>query len=522
MKLGTCLRHLRTQDAMSEEYRIALAYSNIQRTYSILPFVSGVIACEDDFLELEKRGLPKKQTLMHRKDSLYWLQDTFDNISQYLTYHLVVPLKHGWSVKDLEEQYVKILNILRSVHLRVIAGHIKSITIRASGSYDTLSKRWRVMPFDSDFLDHLYKFSPNYKIIEKGTDRLFEIAKILSRLEYERRRSLGREYITSRIQQEPLAHVQIIKIRWDSPPLDEYNNGIVGPPALIIRKPEPPYVQHMYLAKGTNISFTPLAKFCRGSQTGQLTLPCHYSTDANPFGLPLVGSSDEQCNKCRKLSEYSICLYRKPLCNGYEVKCGNTEFAGNVCCGLYALYVIRLGKDLKVGTAILSNVVGRLLEQGAGDALVIYPLEGIMAAYTLEKTVKDYLTNSASDLSSYGIENVYRRAPPKEEIVHGFLKNWDRTDERLLGVLRSKISEIHTQIDGICIDLSQAECKICKLLGNYVKPFGSDLDFGLEPKSLFKHTSGLISGYRGSFLFLSSGEIVDLNCLRGFVVRGSI
>jgi hypothetical protein len=506
---------------MSEEYRIALAYSNIQREYSISPFISGVIAHEDDFLELEKRDLPKKQTLMHRKDSLSWLQNTFDDVSQYLTYHLVVPLKYGWSVKDLEDQYTKILNILRYVHLRVIVGRIKSITIRVFGSYDKVSKRWHAVPFHDDFLNHLYDFSANCRIIEKGTDRLLEIAKILSRLEYERKRFFGEDYVTSRIRREPLAYLQIVKIRWDSPPIHEYDDGIVGLPALIIRKLDPPSIQHIYLTKGMHLSFTPLAKFCRGSQSGQIAVPCQYSDDINPFGLPLIGSSSEQCNKCQKLSEYSICLYRKPLCNGYEVKCGNKVFAGNICCGLFALYVIRLGNDLKVGTAILSNVLGRLLEQGAGYALVFYPLESIMAAHALEKVVKERLADSMQSLNGFGVENVYRRAPPKQEVLNDFLQNWHRSDEKLLEMARSEISMVHTQIDGLDMDLSQTEHKICKLQDNYIKPVTMNF-IDLKSTPFFQSIEGSIAGYRGSYLFLDSEEIVDLDRLQGFVVKGSL
>lgn len=442
-------------------------------------------------------------------------------MSQYLTYHLVVPLKYGWSVEDLENQYTKILNILRYVHLRVIIGRIKCITIRVFGSYDTVSKRWHALPFHDDFLNHLHSFSPNCKIIEKGADRLLEIAKILSRLEYERKRSLGKDYITSKIRHEPLAHLQIIKIRWDSPPIHEYDNGIVGLPALVIRKPEPPSIQHIYLTKGTYLSFSPLAKFCKGSQSGQIAVPCQYSDGANPFGLPLIGSSSEQCNKCRRLSEYSICLYRKPLCNGYEVKCGNKVFAGNICCGLFALYVIRLGKDLKVGTAILSNVLGRLLEQGAGDGLVFYPLESIMAAHVLEKVVKERLANSMESLKGFGVENVYRRTPPKQEVLNDFLQNWHRSDEKLLEMARSEISEVHTQIDGLHMDLSQTEHKICKLRDNYIKPVSMGF---VDSKStpFFQSIKGSIAGYRGSYLFLDSKKIVDLDRLQGVVVKGSL
>jgi len=506
---------------MSDEYRIALAYSNIQRKYSIPTLISGVTVHEDDFLELEKRDLPKKKTLIQRKDSLYWLQDTFDDVSQYITCHLVVQLKDGSSLKDFQENYIKVLNILRSSHLRVIAGHIKFIIIRAVEAYDKETRVWRSVDFDQDFINKVSKFSPNL-IVERGYERLLEVARILARLEYERLRSFGKEYITSKIEREPSEYLQIIKVRWDSPPIDEYFDEVVGPPALVIRSSNPSSIHHIYPTLGTKLSFSPLTKFCRGGQNGRQVLPCEYCTENNPFGLPLIGSSAEQCHKCRKLFEYSICLYRKPLCNGYEVKCGNKEFAGNICCGLFALYVIRFGTDLKVGTAILSNVVGRLLEQGAGFALVVYPLEGIMTAHILEKVIKNHLAINMQDFRHFKIENVYRRAPPKEARVRDVLQDWDRNDKELLDLVGSKVSEIRTSIDGLEIDLSRAEHKICRFVKNYVPPTRRLYAFYLKPKQLYEPINGSIVGYRGSFLFLNSGKVVDIKGLQGFVVRGSM
>lgn len=507
---------------MPDEYRIALAYSNIQRGFSVPSFISGVIAHEDDHLELEKRNLPRKRLLMHRKYSLSSLQDTFDDVAHYLTYHLVLPLNVRWSTKDFEDRYIKILNILRHIHLRVISGHVRSISIRALGAYDAANKKWHTVAFTEDFIDNVSKFSPKYEIVEEKGDRLFEVARILARLEYERNRTFGNEYVMSRVEKEPSAYFQIIKVKYDSPQISEYNSDRVGSPALVIRTSQQPMIRHVYLDKGTKLSFDPLAKFCRGGQNGRQPRPCQYSDVGNPFGLPLIGSSDEQCNKCRNLSEYSICLYRKPLCNGYQVKCGNVEFAGNICCGLYALYVIRLGGDLKVGTAILSNVVGRLLEQGASYALVVYPLESIIVAHTLEKIIRDNLENDMAKLNKLGVKSVYRRAPPKKEIVRNFLQDWYRNDEELLRFVLSRISQASAQIDGLKIDLSQAEHKICRLLDNYIKPYGKKLDTDLRSRRFFGSVNGSVVGYRGSILFLNSGKIVDLDQLQGFVVRGSL
>ena len=73
---------------MSEEYRIALAYSNIQRTYSILPFVSGVIADEESQGKIPSKG--NRKNTSHKKFHATHVKDSKKNLVQK-------ELKFSWS-----------------------------------------------------------------------------------------------------------------------------------------------------------------------------------------------------------------------------------------------------------------------------------------------------------------------------------------------------------------------------------------------------------------------------------------
>ncbi|MGA2238081.1 MAG: DUF2797 domain-containing protein [Candidatus Bathyarchaeia archaeon] len=504
---------------MGDEYRIAIAYSNIQGRYSVPTTIAGVICHEDDFVELEKRDLPDKDALIRHKDSLASLQTAFDDLAQYLTFHLVIRAEGRPGLREMEDEYRKILNILRSSHLSVITGHIKSITLRAFSSYDKSSRKWHSVEFEGGFLERLSKFSTNYRVLDADYERLLEVAKILASLEYQRLRSFGEPYVTSIIEKNPEEFFQIIRMRWASPPVDEYSGGAVGSPAIVVRDSST-RIRHLYLTLLTKISIMPIAKFCTGSQSGYEVLACKYIKPKNPFGLPLIGSSAEQCHRCRKLFEYSICLYQKPLCNGFQARCGNREFAGNVCCGLFALYVTRFGHDLKVGTAVLSNVIGRVFEQGPGFAYVTYPIEGILTANLLEKTVKDYLAQRIHRYSSFGIANAYRRSPQTIARTRDFLENWYRDDGRLFELVASDLSNLRTSVDGVQIDFAQAEHRICSFLDSYVRPPKELGNQYLSPTHSSRRLEGPVLGYRGSLLFLGSGIVVDIKKLHGFVVRG--
>jgi len=99
---------------MSGEYNIALAYSNIQGKFKLPTVVSGIVTDEECYEELVKRDLPSKKLLLRRKNSLYNLQTTFDDVSDYLTEYETdrVARSQNWQ-EEIESSYLKLLAILR-------------------------------------------------------------------------------------------------------------------------------------------------------------------------------------------------------------------------------------------------------------------------------------------------------------------------------------------------------------------------------------------------------------------------
>jgi len=505
---------------LCDRYHVALAYSNIQGKFRLPAVVSGIITDEDDIDELEKRRLPSKKLLVRRKDSLYNLQTTFDDVSEYLTEYETDRVTITQNLqRDIESSYLKLLAILRKSHLRVITGKIESVSIRCLEDPMT----WDSVNFSDNFLRQINMYSPNIKICDKTShDRLLEIARILATLEFQRLRSVKEEFITIVIVREKQHLFQILKFAWHSPPIDEYSNYDVGAPAIVVRKPESPYLDFVYIRPKMKLSITPIAKFCRGSQEGKQIAACRKHTGFNPFGQHLLGSSSEQCWGCRKGHEYSLCIYRKPLCNGYDILCGRPDFAGNFCCGLFALYVTRFTDELKVGTAFLPNVVGRLLEQGANSALVIHPVNGVMNAYVMEKSVKQYLQERIDLFSPFGIKRVFRRAPPSEKKLSDFLLEWSRNDKPIMEKIGEVVAGMTLKMGNLGVSLAQSERNVCSFLRNYLMPPRKLYKEYEKPRPLFHSANGFVVGIRGSFLFLSSGDILDLKELQGYVVKGGV
>ncbi len=511
----------------SEDYRVALTYSNIQ-SKTLPSIVSGVVSFEDNFQELRDRDLPRKRTLTRRTNSLFAMQTTFDDLSPYLAAHEIAIVKRGPDAfEEIEKAYLKILRILTKTQLWLLLGRTRYVILTSLSSYDRTTKKWSYeRAFSNEFLREVEEvIGSREKIVFadwSNRDRLLEVARILARLEYERLRSLEGGYILSSIRKIAKLSFQVLKITWSCPPVEEFSSFEVGPPALVLRRPDHADAQYIYLERGLRVAFTPQVKFCRGSQDQTRILPCKRADADKPFGQFIIGSGLEQCDDCRGHFQCTQCLYRKPLCNGYDAKCGDTEFAGHICCGLFALYVTRFGADLKVGTSIFSNVIGRLLEQGASSALVIYPIEGIMNTYMLEKSVKDFLSERIPIFEKYGIESVHKSSPPRYEILKDFLKSWNRDDSLLWKEVSDTLGEAHLPCDGRVIEIGQANHKVCSFISNYVRPPFSSRNEFLKERPLFAKFDGKVVGYRGSFVFLDSGSVLDVNELQGFVAKGRI
>jgi len=513
---------------LSDKYRLGLAYSNIQFKAGLPVVVAGVVAFEDQLKELQQRDLPRKHNLMKRVNRFYALQEGFNDVSQHLENHEVSIITGTGEIQRLvEEAYIKLLRILTKSQLYLIIGKTEAIVFRIIETYNKKTKRMEEATFSERFIADALTFveyDRNRLVFahDGDYDRLLDIAKILASAEYERTKLSKGTHVVTQVSKDLSNYLQILKVTWNCPPIDEYSDFDVGPPALVIRKGATSEVEYVYIRPGLRMNLAPLAKFCRGGQDERQIVACKQSAKSNPFGQFMIGSAGEQCAHCRGGFECVRCLSRTPLCDGYHVQCGNVEFAGNICCGLFALYVTRFGRELKVGTSMLPNIVGRLLEQGVNSALILQPIEGIMNAHILEMEVKDYLFQHLEVFSPYGIDRVHTRAPPADDKLKDFLSYWARDDLPLLQRTRKTLSQAVLQIEDRIVRLDEPEYAIRSFLPNYRKPPDSQLSEYRKAKPLFNAASGVIVGYRGSFAFLNTGNVIDLKALSGYVVRGRI
>ena len=512
---------------MPDLYEVALAYSNVQSREGMPIVVSGVAAFKGPLRELEERKLPRKHNLMSRVNRFYALQEVFNGVSPYLETHEVSVFAGTQDVRrDVQEAYIKLLRIMTKSQLYLIAGETDVITCRIIEAFDKETHKWKEVPFTDEFEKELLKYVRSKDKLVYAHDaeyyRLLDVAKVLASVEYERRKMTQGSHVLTVVSKNPTAYLQILKVTWNCPSIEVYDDFNVGPPAIVVRKSASPIVKYVYVKPGLALNVAPLAKFCRGSQNAREILTCKKSDHTHPFGQFLIGSAAEQCIYCAEGFECTKCLSRTPLCNGYDVRCRNVEFAANICCGLFALYVTRFGDELKVGTSILPNIMGRLLEQGVNSAIVFYPIEGVMNVHLLEGAVKEYLEHHVSEFEPYGIKRVFIRAPPADEKLRDFLKSWRRDDTMMLQKVSESLSEAAFKVDGNMMNFNQSEHRIVSLLSNYREPPSHLTSSYLRPKPLFNAAKGETVGYRGSFIFLDSGEVIDLRELAGYVVRGRV
>ena len=502
---------------LTTDYHVALAYSNIQGINSVPPFVAGVITTGDLLGELKNRDLPRKRLLLRRRNSLFDLEQAFADISDYLTEHEIERVKNQQATQvDIESSYLKLLRILLSKHLRVLLGDTTSISLRL---FEDPSD-WKTRPFSQSFLDQVKRYSNAIKICDKDTfDRLLETAKILATLEFRRMQSTNGQFIEKIIEKHANECVQVLRLSWRSPSIEDYENYNVGFPAVVLRTIKTEGVDFTYLTPKMNVSLIPLGKFCRGYQEKQGVERCKKTTYYKPFGQQLQGSSGEQCWSCRNGHENTMCLSRVPLCDGFEVRCGKYGFAGNICSEFFALYIARFLDELKVGTSFQPNVIGRLLDQGPTAATVFYPIEGIGAVSLLERAVTKHLQKNIDTFSQFGIKKAYWKTPVDRRL-RDFLSDWNRDDHELMETISDFVLNASILSESPDTKLSELERKVCLFHKNYLQPPPNLNNEYLKMSRLFKPAKGQIVGLRGSFIFLDSGYVVDLKRLQGYVLRG--
>ncbi len=495
---------------------MALACSNLQENFDVPTVVSAIVAREDSVSQLEKLKVPKK----NRKSTLSEIRARFEDIEPLLYDAQTVELpENSWDPSSVGFAYVSILdnlldNLFENNLLRYVAT-IKTITFR--NGVVTPGFDYALLP--SDAQEQLKKRAETIRPLDdKSNDVLLRVAQHLAMMRYEELKESSPGYTISRIRKNPLQYFQVLRMSYPGPLPDDFSGYSVGIPTLAIRDVEGS-LSYKELRHGTQIDYVPALRFCSGNQWEGASVPCSTKNNQSPFGSTISQHvRDERCPSCRKGKEYVDCLSRRPSCDGLKVVCGNEEFAAFVCTRAFGLYVTRFADTLKVGNAYLPNLIGRLLYQGANSALLLYPFIGIENAWLLEGQLAEFLSAHLSSIAPFGVERVQRTAPRGDEKLSEFCGDWNRSDALVLESVQKIISSA-----GRTNPFARAETKIVSFLANYLQPSSFLLDRAFNRKRLhlkpWVRSKGRVAGYRGSFLFLEGGNVLDAKMLRGFVVE---
>jgi hypothetical protein len=361
------------------------------------------------------------------------------------------------------------------------------------------------------FQSSFYSFTTQFR--GRGSDdSVLGLARLFARYEYSKIRRTSQLFVNSVVRNNEDSVFQILRLTWNSPPLDTYPDNFVGYPRLFFRKNR--VVESRTLRIGDEIAIVPIARYCVGPSAAidEPIATCLCSSSRRPFGYFMEGNGFDRCPKCGGENDPLRIVQR--LHNGQHVLDSiEPGLSERILLGNYSIYVAKFGKKLKVGRTMHSRTIPRLLEQGASSALIFYPIETLQTAATVENKLTQYLGNEfgTEDMSVTG--GISREA--KLSHMSNAISPSERSDAQDLYFKAIQLIEAaHDPEVGF---LSMVERRVIDLTKNWVLPGPvSDYEFFEEPQ--FRAIRGKICGFVGSFLLIDD-KIVDTDLLSGYVVE---
>jgi hypothetical protein len=501
-----------------------VSFSNVQQFYG-LPIIFVGLTYDSVDESRVKCGKTKESLFPHPSDypafDLSSLEHELEGHQKRLLSYKVINLKTANSDETVSDQTNWILGgVLKTVEALISSNVL--------GFFEGIKTVYAHTPIDNDgkqliIQETLEKSHPvfKYPIVFQGKgnfNQLMEVARLFALDEYLRVRRVQRSHIYSHLMEGNRHFQQITEVHWKSPDIRHYPDSFVGYPELIVKSPKE--ASKTPLVPGHELSIFPIARFCLGVTQGLQIENCMRARSERPFGL--LTNNSERCAACTKKSEYIRCLSRKPKCDGSVVCCNNSGFAGRICNGDFSIYITIFGDTLKVGRAIFSRSLARLLEQSAYDALVFYPINSMAVSHSVEKEVADFLRKKIARLKPYGIRKVVRSVRQNKRLEHvrhisGNLetaelnKRKDAYEEArtLLGNFESPGGYPFFALESRRVELSQ----------NWFidgVPYINNAEFVKDIQ--FKRIGGKIDGIVGSFIFLDR-KVYDFESLMGFVIE---
>jgi hypothetical protein len=405
--------------------------------------------------------------------------------------------------------YNTLLSSFLATDLVVQAGTVDSCLLRLPT--DESGRMMSAEEANSTFQKAFYPFPVLFKGREER-NLVVDVSRLLAHYEYLKSRRTSQAFVNRVLNRGGERFWQILRLTWNGPAVDTYADNFVGYPRLLARKAS--VVVSEPVRVGHPLSVVPIARYCVGpsANTEDVLGPCLGATSRRPYGTFLGKSGQEKCLKCGGEMDPLSFLNRTRFRDKSMAEIIEPGLSEHILLGTFAIYLATFGSIVKVGRTFKSRVVTRLLEQGASEALVFYPIQTLKTADRLEKKLTTYLKGRLTHPTDMEVRaNVSREI--KLENARQITSGAVRTDP---GIYRRIVDLIKDSGDPEVKSLALVERRVVNLTENWEisRPFDK---YQLLEDFEFKAISGRVEGWVGSFLFVSDW-IVDIRALSGYVV----
>jgi hypothetical protein len=209
-------------------YAVALGYSNVPQIVKENPvIVVGILTTKNLMDQLENVEFDKKENVIHRKNSLLELEEITEELSEYvLEFRVKIIESMTHPIREIKEVYTSIIKDLMEGTLYQFQKSI--VYTRKVLDYGFEEKEIAPdLPSNSTVM-YCPKTDPN---------KFIRLARLLARLHYEREKTITLSSALDRVKRSYPNNFQIVRIRWNSPSIDDYNDLNVGPPFMVMKKP---------------------------------------------------------------------------------------------------------------------------------------------------------------------------------------------------------------------------------------------------------------------------------------------
>jgi len=193
-----------------------------------------------------------------------------------------------------------------------------------------------------------------------------------------------------------------------SPSLEEYYSYYVGNSSMSFIENDKEINVELEIGKKINLCF--ICKVCSGVLIDDEII-CVNKNKSNPLGT-IIELNKQVCKPCYKKSYFNICKL-KPQCNGYDEVCKDTNLINNICNIEYCIYFTIFDNIIKVGISEQNRIIKRLLEQGAYDALIYYPINNLPNAWDIEQKIVKYMNKYIEKFKLFGITSIKKEVSNK-------------------------------------------------------------------------------------------------------------